>query len=103
MDDFERQLMQAMSRTDPPGAFEAKVLARVARESHRRNGLWRWFSQPVTLRWASVALGLVMVATGVTWQRERERERGEQALAKLELALKITSEKLQKIDREIGK
>jgi hypothetical protein len=101
MDDFERQLKQAMARQDPPGTFEAKVLAAAARESGRRS-LWAWMAKPVTLRWATVALVLVLLVTGVTWRRERERAAGEQARAKLELALKITTEKLRHIDREIA-
>ncbi len=101
MDDFEQQLNRAMARKEPPASFEARVLAAAARDSERRRGWWAWLAQPVTLRWATVALAAVLVVTGVTWQRERERTAGEQARAKLELALKITSEKLQRIDREI--
>ena len=100
MDDFEQQLKQAMTRKEPPASFEARVLAAAARNAERRNW-WAWLAQPVTLRWATVALAAVLVVTGVTWQRERERTAGEQARAKLELALRITSEKLQRIDREI--
>src|SRR5205085_909319 len=102
MDDFEQQLKRAMARIEPPASFEARVLgAAAARDTGRRADWWAWLSRPVMLRWATVALAAVLVVTGVTWQRERERTAGEQARAKLELALKITSEKLQRIDREI--
>lgn len=103
MDDFERQLTRAMARKDPPGTFEAKVMAAVSRDAARGRGPWGWLARPVTLRWATVTVALVLVASGVTWQRDRERAAGEQARAKLELALRITSEKLQKIDRELAR
>ncbi len=100
MDDLERQLKRALAPKDAPSHFEAKVLSAVSRDEQRATR-WRWLAQPLTLRWATVALAAVLLASGVTWQKERERAAGEQARAKLELALKITSEKLERIDREI--
>lgn len=102
MDDLEQQLKRAMARTDAPGTLESRVLAAVSRDGDERRGWWTWLAQPMRLRWATVALALVLVATGITWQRERERAQGEQAAAKVELALKITSEKLQRIDRTLA-
>jgi len=101
MDDFERQLRQAMARTDAPAAFEAKVLAAAAREPEGWRSVWHWFARPVGLRWATVALAALLVVSGVTWKHERERTAGEAARAKLELALKITSAKLHHIDQQI--
>ena len=93
MDDFEQQLKKAMARTDPPAWFEAKVLA-AARQ--RRPEPKRW-------RFLVAALASLLVVSGVVWQQERERKAGEEARAKLELALRITSEKLQKIEADVGR
>jgi hypothetical protein len=97
MDDFEQQLKRAMARTDPPAWFEAKVLAAARRRPAAKRRFWR-------LDWAAAALASVLVVSGVVWQHEREeRERrlGEEACAKLELALKITRQKLQFVERQI--
>ena len=95
MDDFEQQLKRAMARTDPPPWFEAKVLAAAKRaQPAPKRKFWR-------LQWAVAALASVLVVSGVVWQHERERKAGEEARAKLELALKITRQKLQKIEAEV--
>jgi hypothetical protein len=102
MDDFERLLKDAMARQEAPAHFEARVLAAVARGQAPRSGFRAWFTGPLALRMATVTLAVALVAGGVTWQNERERRAGEEARAKLELALRITSEKLGQIDREIA-
>ena len=105
MDDFERQLKEALAREEPPAWFEAKVMAAVAQEPERRKSWWGGWFAAGRLRWASAALATVMVAGGIAWEREREaRERaaGEQAKAKLELALKITSAKLRRIEQQVA-
>jgi hypothetical protein len=100
MEDLEQQLKNALARTDAPEWFEAKVMAAVRRDDGmpaRRHAL-RW-------RWASALLATVLVVGGVTWQYERavqERAAGEGAKARLELALKITRAKLQKIEQKLN-
>lgn len=95
MDDLERRLSEALRREDPSGSFEARVMAAVAREQDRRRawipGGWRW----------ATALAMTVVAVfGV--QKYRERAAGEEAKARLELALRITSEKLRKIQQQVN-
>ena len=97
MDDFERQLKRAMARTDPPAWFEAKVLGAAGRKPAPKWRFWR-------LQWAVAALASVLVVSGVVWRHQRaqhERVAGEQAKAKLELALRITSQKLRQIDQQV--
>jgi hypothetical protein len=105
MDDFEQQLREALARKEPPAWFEAKVMAAAAREPERRRRWWGdWFAAG-RLRWAGAALATVMVAGGIAWERERaaeERAAGEQAKAKLELALRITSAKLRQIEQRVA-
>ena len=97
MDDFEQLLKQAMARKEPPAWFEAKVVAAAERQPRQRWQFWR-------LRWAAAAFASLLLVSGVVWQHEREgRERaaGERAKAQLELALKITSQKLQHIEQRL--
>ena len=100
MEDFEQQLRNALARKDAPEWFEAKVMAGIARDRgmQARRPVLRW-------RWASALLATVLVIGGVTWQHERavhERAAGEAAKARLQLALKITRAKLQKIEQRLN-
>jgi hypothetical protein len=87
MDDFERQLKDALARKEQPPWFEAKVLAGV---SARR-------SRPVFLRWA-VAAGAAAALTFSVWTDHRA---GVQAKEQLQLALKITVTELGKIQKTV--
>ncbi len=97
MDDLEKQIQNALRRKEPSSGFEARVLGAVRRsESRRPFAGW--------LRWTS-AMAAVVVAAGVVWQHERnvaERAAGEAAKARLELALKITSVKLNRIQQIVA-
>ena len=96
MDDLEKQLVEALQREEPSAGFEARVLAAAAEKKERR---WLWM--PPRLRWAA-ALATVVAVIGVAEYREaRERAAGEAAKARLQLALRITSQKLKKIQDEI--
>jgi len=106
MEDLEQQLKNALARKDAPDWLEAKVLAAAAREPERRRG-WRpsWMFGG-RLRWVSAVLAGAVVIGGVTWQQHeravRERAAGEDAKARLELALRITSTKLRKIEQRLN-
>jgi hypothetical protein len=102
-DEFERQLADALQRKEPSAGFEARVLAAAAREKQRK---WFW-TPPVHitmgLRWAAALAMCAVAAVGIEYHRQSaERAAGEAAKAKVELALKITSEKLRKIQDEIN-
>lgn len=97
MDELEKQLKEALSRKEPSPFFEARVLVAVKRQSkERRTSLRMW--------WASAVAAAMLVASGSLWQYQqnaREEARGREAKARLELALKVTSVKLQKISRKV--
>lgn len=100
MEDLEQQLKNALARKEAPEWFEAKVMAAARRGGAARSGgaLFRW-------RWATAALAAVLAVGGVAWQHERdvrERTQGEAAKARLELALKITRAKLQRIEQKLN-
>jgi hypothetical protein len=103
MDDFERQLENALSRREPPPWLESKILAAVKEQlPAEQPGFWERIAPWLRLRWIPAVVAVCLIVTGIAWQREKtaqERAAGESAKVKLELALKVTSVKLQKIKR----
>jgi hypothetical protein len=104
MEDLEQQLRNALARKDAPEWFEARVMAAVRREGEVPNRRQAWRS---ILRWRFVTalIAMILMIGGVTWQHQRtvrERAAGEAAKASLELALKITRAKLEKIERKLN-
>jgi len=104
MEDFEQQLRHALARKEAPDWFEAKVTAAIRRDGGQPDKVRA--KRPVLVwRWASALVLSLLIAGGVTWRYEQavhEREAGEAAKARLELALKITRAKLQKIEQKLN-
>lgn len=104
MEDFEQQLRNALARKDAPDWFEAKVMAAVRRDGGEP--VRAPVRRPVLVwRWASALVLSVLVVGGVTWKYDQavhERQAGEAAKARLQLALKITRAKLQKIEQKLN-
>lgn len=97
MDDFERQLKEALAKKEPSPFFEARVLGAVKRQARERRASARMW-------WASAIAAALLAMTGSAWQYERgvrEQAAGMEAKARLELALKITSVKLQRISQKV--
>jgi len=95
MEDFERQLQDALARKEQPPSFEAKVFAAIAAERISRGTSWRWEALAAS----------VLVAAGLFAQHEnavRERAAGEAAKARLQLALKVTVTELSKIQKTVN-
>jgi hypothetical protein len=95
MEDFEQLLKQALARKEQSPAFEAKVFAAVARRRSGRGIFWRW---------AAEAAAVTLIAGGFWVRHEgevRERAAGENARARLQLALKITVTQLAKIQNSV--
>lgn len=94
MEDFERQLKDALARKEQPPTLEAKVFAAIAAERSTRPSSWRWEALAAS----------VLLTAGLWAQHEhtvRERVAGEAAKARLQLALKITVTELSKIQRTV--
>jgi hypothetical protein len=97
MDDLERQLRDALAREKAPEWFEARVMNAVNQGSRGR-------SRRPRLQWMLATAMAGVIAVGAAWEHHRtveEREAGEAAKAKLQIALRITSTKLQEIQRRI--
>ena len=97
MDDLEKQLQSALRREDAPEWFEARVMNAVkATQAQRARPRWRWIL-------ATAMAGVIAVGGGLEYRREaQERTAGEAAVAKLQLALKITGTKLAEIQQKIN-
>ena len=97
MDDFEKQLKDALARKEPSPFFEARVLGAVKRQAREHRASSRMW-------WASAVAAALLMVTGGAWQHQqnmREEAAGKEAKARLELALKITSVKLQRISQRV--
>ena len=95
MEDFERQLRNALDRKQQPPTFEAKVFAAVAAQRSGRSIFWRW---------ATEVAAVLVIASGfwMGYQHEiQQRAAGEAAKARLEIALKITVTELSKIQKTV--
>jgi len=97
MTDFEDQLRRALQRKDPSADFAARVVARAVNE--KRPAPWaNWRSWAAIGVAASLCLGAVRLEVE---HRNRVREEGEAARAKLMQAMQITSVKLHKIQKKV--
>lgn len=100
MEDFERELRNALTRKDPSAGFDSRVLEAAIKQPARAT---LWIGR---LRWASALAVAALLVMGIVWQRERvvqERVAGEAAKASLKLALRITSDKLSKIQERVDR
>lgn len=98
MDDLEQELRAALKKTEPSPFFASRVIAAAGRQARERNTTWR-------IRWISAVTATVLVAAGGVWQHQRDLEqaRGEQAKARLMLALRLTSAKLDEIQEKVNR
>jgi hypothetical protein len=104
MNRLEDELKKALERVEPPAGFAERVLLRAARAKDEKPvHSWRWLglfglglAGAGGLRWAAAcALCVVLAASGVIYERDIQRRRGEEAKDQVMLALRITGSKLQ--------
>lgn len=100
VDEFERDLQQALRHKQPSVGFTARVLCKLPEE--RPSGWLVRFHHPV-LRWAAVAVVVIGASSGGYMYREhqQELERGRVARQQLMLALRITGAKLQLAQQKV--
>ena len=100
MSRLEDELKKALRRVEPPAGFADRVLARAATAGTRETNVVRDGGLGVSgmggLRWAAAcAMCIALAASGVLYEHDLQRRRGEEAKDKLMLALRITGTKLQ--------
>ena len=91
MKGIESELREALRRKQPPAGFERRVMERAEAASRaRRVRRWR---QGIA---AGIAACVLLGAGGRYWQRRREAERTKEQLM---LALQITEQQLNLVER----
>jgi hypothetical protein len=96
IDDFEKELHQALQRRPAPPSLKRKVMERRGRQSaERRHSYW--------VVWQRVAAGLVLAAmlgVAMEWQlrRAEDRRKGEEARRQVMTALRIAGHALNEVN-----
>lgn len=100
MDDFEKELAQALERRPAPPSLKRKIMVRRGQQNEaRRHTFW--------LVWQRVAAGLALAAVlggAMEWQlrRAEERSRGEDARRQVMIALRITGHALNEMNQRLA-
>ncbi len=100
MNEFERQVAEALARRPAPPALKRRILTERARrveiERHSRPRIW--------LRLAASILLVGILAGAGLWQhrREEERHRGEEVRRQVMIALGITARALDHVETRLA-
>ncbi len=104
MDEFERELRQALGRQPAPLGLKGKIMARRA---HRPQLVERPrpTQQSQAFHWqrmaASIAVAAVL-AGGLFWRDQEQRRQGEEARAQVLTALRITGHALDHMHSQLA-
>jgi uncharacterized membrane protein len=98
MEDFERELRQALERRPAPPGLKSKILQARLRTARSRNH---------AVLWQRLAASLVLAAVlggGAEWQRraQEERRQGEAARQQVMTALRITGHALNQMNTQLA-
>ena len=97
IDEFERELKQAMGRRPAPPSLKRRIMQRRSArrtERHRISMMW----------WQRVAASLLVaavIAGGFGWRQIEERRKGEEAKQQVMTALRITNQVLNNMNRKL--
>ncbi len=98
MDDFERELRQAMERRPAPPSLKKKILDRRTRQRterlHGRVLMWQRLA-------ASVVLA-AMLGGALMWRNAEQRRKGEEARQQVLTALRITTHALKQMNQQLA-
>ena len=101
MDDFEKELQQALQRRPAPPSLKRKIMERRGIVSvERRHAHW--------VVWQRVAAGLLIaVALGgvMQWKvrRDEERREGEEVRRQVMIALRVTGHALNEVNAQLNR
>ena len=96
MDDFGRDLREAMLRQPAPPSLKRAVMERRRRERSQRRGRPVWFERLA----ASLVLAAV-VGGAAFWRSAEERRRGEEAKQQVFTALRIANRALEHMNEQL--
>jgi hypothetical protein len=98
MDDFDRELRQAMERRPAPPSLKKKILDRRTRQRSQR-------LHSRVLMWQRLAASLVLAAMlggAVLWHNAEQRRKGEEARQQVLTALRITTHALKQMNQQLA-
>jgi hypothetical protein len=99
VDEFEKELRQAMARRPAPPSLKRRILER---RSERREEI----SQTHSAWWQRLAASVLLagvVAGGYGWRQVEERRKGEEARQQVMTALRITNRALNDMSRRLDR
>ena len=98
IDEFERELHQAMERRPAPPSLKRRILqqrsTRRTQQIHRHTVLWQRLA-------ASLVLAGIVGGT-YAWQQKEERRKGEEARRQVMTALRITTQALDQLNSRLA-
>ena len=98
IDEFERELKQAMERRPAPPSLKRRILQqRTIRRTERLESRTLWWQ-----RLAASVLLVGVIAGGYSWRRAEEQRRGEEAKQQVLTALRITNRALNDMNRRLA-
>ena len=98
IDQFERELRQAMERRPAPPSLKRRIL-----EQRSRRRTQRIHSHTIWLQRLAASLLVVgVLAGGYSWRQVEERRKGEEAAQQVMTALRITNHALNDMNRRLA-
>jgi plasmid stabilization system protein ParE len=97
IDEFERELRQAMERRPAPPSLKRRILQQMnVRRTDRMQSYTVWWQ-----RLAASVLLVGVIAGGYSWRQVEERRKGEEAAQQVLTALRITNRALNDMNRRL--
>lgn len=96
LDEFERELKQALERRPAPPSLKLRVMERRAQRRHPQSMIW--------MRLAATLLIVALLGGGLRWglQQREERRQGEEARQQVMTALRITGHALNRVSTRLA-
>lgn len=95
MDEFERELRDAMERRPAPARLKHKIMAR--RAEKRRSMRMAWLE-----RVAASMIFAAVVGSAAFWSHQEQERRGEEVKRQVFTALRITNHALQQMNTQLA-
>lgn len=94
MDEFERELRDAMERRPAPARLKRRIMA--ARTEKRRSWRMAWLE-----RVAASMIFAAVVGSAAFWNHQEQERRGEEVKQQVYTALRITNHALQQMNTQL--